>query len=160
MRRLTRFTLIAVAVVAVAFVAPTVYRWVVAPPSTHFTLTASELHSSDATTQARVALERFFNALGSGHDAAANAMIVAERRPTDGWNVKSLVVESIEPVSVGPPGDGDLTSDKSGTVRTFYAPVRMWPGDGSFIPNETLNWTWTMERGADGVWRVWGWGMD
>ena len=126
--------------------------------STRFSPTPGELISRDATVQAQVALEQFFNALGSGDSALANSFMVSSGNgPTD-WNVDRLEVESITPVSYPQSSDDAATGSSQPEERTFEAPVRMWPGDGSTTAGERLGWTWTLQRGSDGKWRLANWG--
>lgn len=125
-------------------------------PSTHFTVTDAELRSQDSTVQAQAALESFFNALESGDDDSARTFVTPAHRDID-WNVRRIVVETITaeaPDSWVP--DGVYTE---ADVRVFRAPVRMWPGDGSYQAGERLDWVWILQRGSDGRWRVRDWGF-
>jgi len=118
-------------------------------------VTNGELRSQDATVQAQAALESFFNAVGSGDDSAARSLLVAARRDMD-WKVRRIVVESVTPQPADP---WTLDSSESeADIRVFRAPVRMWPGDGSFQAGELLDWVWILQRDTDGKWRVLDWG--
>ena len=127
-------------------------------PSTHFAVSQADLASQDSTAQAQAALEQFFNAIGS-HDPARVRSRVTTDAAVVNWDVQRIVVESITPVSADSPyGSEAATGVKPPLQRTFRAPVRMWPSDGSYKPGELLDWSWSLERGADGQWRVASWG--
>lgn len=125
-------------------------------PSTYFSVSQSELRSHDATTQAHAALKSYFNALGSRDEAAVTELTAPNRRPV-GTSVRRIVVETITPE----PSDSWTIDgvDSDADTRVFRAPVRMWPGDGSFQAGERLDWVWILERGSDGKWRVKDWGF-
>lgn len=108
-----------------------------------FNPTAEELSSSDATVQARATLESFFDALAAGDDRLANSFM----DPMYGisWKVDRLEVDYVKSTSDSWPSNDE---------RTFAAPIRIWPGDGSITPGETLPWTWTLRRDGDGRWRI------
>lgn len=122
-----------------------------------FEVSPERLRSTDATVQAQTTLEVFFNELASGDAKRANALVVPDRAPVD-WRVDRLTVASITPVDVDPYGIGEPAGQRSGRYRAFHAPVRMWSGDGSVTAGEQLDWTWLLERGENGQWRIADWG--
>jgi len=126
-------------------------------PSTHFVHSAEELHSEDATVQARLALEQFFNAMTSSDCDAPSAFVDQSQMPDSGWHLKRVIVETI---TAEPSASPEAAPGSAREQRTFYAPIRMWPSDGSFEAGELMGWSWMMQRGRDGRWRLvsWGWG--